>query len=97
MFTVARSLLIFALLCGPAAAQGMSCGTRGEMVASLAKKYGEHLRWVGIDSQGRLTELFASDDRGTWTILMTLPNLPTCLVAHGRGSEMIEVKTGDPL
>ena len=39
--------------------------------------------------QGAVMEVFASDDTGTWTITVTLPNGLTCLIAAGESFEVL--------
>ena len=41
-----------------------------------------------------VVEVFASDESGTWTIVITLPNGMTCLVAAGNAFQDVE---GTPL
>ena len=38
-----------------------------------------------------VVETFASEDTGTWTILMTMPNGTACLMAAGEAFEQIDV------
>lgn len=52
------------------------------MVRHLAERYGETRRGVGIMS-GAVTEVFASAETGTWTIIVTRPDGVSCAVAAG--------------
>lgn len=60
------------------------CGDRKDIAERLDAKYDETPNGIGITNEGKLLEVFASDD-GTWTILMTRPNGQSCLVIHGEG------------
>jgi hypothetical protein len=83
----------------PATAQGQSmCAARAQVVGMLASRYGESVRGMGLANQNRVIEIFASEETGTWTITMTLPNGMTCLMASGRHYETVAATPeGDPL
>lgn len=95
--TVALLLPIFstALSAGSADAQAllgrtggpMVCGERAEIVRRLAERYGETRRSVGVSGEQRIIEVYASDETGSWTILITNPYGKACLVAAGKGFE----------
>ncbi len=68
----------------PAFAQSSAaCAPRDSIVTHLAKKYGETRRGVGLQNRGSVTEIFASAETGTWTILVTRPDGTACAVAAG--------------
>ena len=66
------------------------CGDRAQVVNRLAQGYGETRRSLGIGANNAVVEVFASDETGTWTITVTLPNGMTCLVASGQSYEELE-------
>ena len=66
------------------------CGERAQVVNRLAEGYGESRRSMGLGSNNSVIEIFASEETGTWTITVTLPNGQTCLVASGMAYEEIE-------
>ncbi len=70
-----------------AAQQNRNCAPREMVVDRLANSYGETRQSLGVGSQGTVVEVFASDDTGTWTITVTMPNGLTCLVASGQSFE----------
>ena len=70
----------FALLTTPSFAQDTT---------ALAQDYGETRRGVGLARQGAIMEVFASEDTGSWTITITLPDGVTCLVASGQFYESV--------
>lgn len=74
----------------PALAQGQNCGVRTAVVERLATKYGESRQSIGMAPQGRVVEVFASLETGTWTITVTMPNGVTCLVASGQSFEPLD-------
>lgn len=68
----------------PANAQGASCAERNLIVDRLSTKYGETRQSAGLNQNNGMVEVFASDDTGTWTILVTMPNGMSCLMAAGK-------------
>ncbi|WP_422366422.1 hypothetical protein [Pelagibius sp.] len=82
-----------ALLCLPSPAfgeaslhlaQGPQCAPREALLKALAKKYKEAPVNMGVTSTGSLIEILASPS-GSWTILVTVPGRPTCMVSSGQG------------
>lgn len=67
-----------------AAAQSPQCGARDAMFERLSDKYGEQPVSIGVTATGSLLEVLASPE-GSWTIVVTVPNGPTCLVSSGDG------------
>lgn len=68
----------------PAAAQTPQCGARDAVLERLSDKYGEQPVSIGVTANGSLLEVLASPE-GSWTIVVTVPNGPTCLVSSGDG------------
>ena len=65
------------------------CDSRDAVNALLADRYGETRRSVGIAGQSAVMELFASDETGTWSITMTMPDGLMCLMASGSNYEAV--------
>lgn len=55
------------------------------LVDQLGKHYGEVLTAAGVDAAGNLVQIYSSDTKGTWTIAITVPGGPTCVVSSGEG------------
>lgn len=99
-----RSIAILCALGGamitPANAQNQNnCAPRTAVVERLADRYGESQQAIGMATQGRVMEMFASVDTGTWTIIVTMPNGVSCMVASGQSYEALDeplVPTGIP-
>lgn len=84
---VAASGLI-ALTTGTATAQNMqNCAPRESVLDRLASGYGETRQSMGLGANNHVVEVFASNETGTWTITVTMPNGLTCLVASGQAFE----------
>lgn len=88
MFALSLGLagVLLATQAGLAAPQ---CGARDQVVATLAERFGEVRRSIGVANGTAVMEVFASDETGTWTITVTMPDGMTCLVASGEGYETI--------
>lgn len=81
------------------AQQAQTCAERGVVVERLQTRYGETRQSIGLGQGNRVIEMFASTDTGTWTIVVTLPNGMTCLLAAGESFERVvaePVALGDP-
>ena len=59
------------------------CGKRKDVVDRLSETYKEVPVGIGLAINGGFMELFAASDGATWTMIITLANGPTCLVATG--------------
>lgn len=75
------------------------CAERPQVLETLAQKYGETRRSMGISADQTVMELFASTESGSWTLTVTLPTGMTCLVAAGQNFETVAEELpakGDP-
>ena len=61
-----------------------ACGKRDYVLAQLSEKYRETPVGIGLVGNGGLIELLTTKTGTTWTLIITLPNGPTCLLAAGR-------------
>ncbi len=80
-FVAALGAAFVALQPVPSAAQ-MVCGERAKFIVDLDKVYSETPVAMGLSSTGAVIEVLSSSS-GTWTILITYPSGPTCMVAAG--------------
>ncbi|MDH3235736.1 MAG: hypothetical protein OEQ29_19605 [Alphaproteobacteria bacterium] len=71
----------------PAFSAGMACHNRGTVKQHLSKNYKEKSIALGVANNGGVVELFTAKDGKTWTIVITLPTGPTCLIAAGKDWE----------
>lgn len=70
-------------------AQPNNCAKRATIVERLQSKFGETKRSMGLGRNNAIVEVFASQSTGTWTILVSLPNGMSCLVASGESWEQM--------
>jgi len=61
-----------------------ACGKRDDVLAQLSERYREAPVGIGVAGNGGLIELLTASTGATWTLLITLPNGPTCLLAAGQ-------------
>ncbi|MBU2991774.1 hypothetical protein Q4555_13805 [Octadecabacter sp. 1_MG-2023] len=76
-------------LASAAAAQSNNCAQHALVVERLATGYGESRQSIGVGSDNTVVEVFASLETGTWTITVTMPGGPTCLVASGEAFQVL--------
>lgn len=78
----------------------INCAKRDQVIASLGETYGETRRSYGLGQNNQVVELYASKDSGTWTLLLTLPDGRSCLMAAGNAFQVADpdlTPTGEPL
>ena len=76
--------------CLPVAAQtARNCAPRDIVVGRLAESYGETRQSIGLGANNAVVEVFASQESGTWSITVTMPDGMTCLVASGQAYEAL--------
>lgn len=80
---IAFTALAAVTLSSTAQAQGRTCGDRTAIVERLETGFGESRTGAGLSTQNGIVEVFASEETGTWTIILTLPTGQSCLVAAG--------------
>lgn len=87
---ILKAVVATALILAPISAQAQqNCAPRSVVLEHLSGKFGESRQSIGMGPDGRVFEVFASTETGTWTITITLPNGVTCLVAAGEGFEIL--------
>jgi hypothetical protein len=76
--------LIFYFFTATVATAQMACAERSIIVQKLAAVFQENQVALGLDSGGRMIELFLSHT-GSFTILVSYPNGQSCILATGQG------------
>ncbi|ROU01156.1 hypothetical protein [Histidinibacterium lentulum] len=82
VFAAALPLSVLAPAAPARAQQAAVCADHAVIVARLAERWGESRQSIGLAANNTVVEVFASDS-GSWTITVTRPGGPTCLVASG--------------
>ncbi len=80
--------LLAAMVSTTATAQTM-CRERDEFVTQLNKGFSEAPVAMGLAANGSVVEVLASDS-GSWTIMITMPNGVSCVVATGESWQDVE-------
>ncbi len=84
MRTLSAVLLTAAMLAPVSShAQNNNCADRAVVTDRLTKNYGETFAGGGLRNSDSIFEVWKSDESGTWTILMTMPNGLACVMAAG--------------
>lgn len=89
LFLLSFGIGAMLLAANHANAQARNCAEHGTVVARLAEHYGESRQSIGLGHDNTLVEVFASMDTGSWTITVTTPGGPTCLVAAGQAFQQL--------
>lgn len=93
LLSLTAALFFGAALAGSASAQTRNCAAHADVLERLASGYGESRQSIALGANNTVVEVFASEETGTWTITVTTPGGPTCLVAAGQAYQSVD----DPL
>lgn len=66
-----------------AMAAPMACSPRDDVLTQLSTKFKEAPVAIGLANNGGLLEVLTAGKGETWTIIITMPNGVSCLVAAG--------------
>ncbi|PUB16394.1 hypothetical protein [Yoonia sediminilitoris] len=89
LFLMSFGIGAMMLAANHANAQSRNCAAHEAVVERLADRYGESRKSIGLGSDNSVVEVFASDTTGSWTIVVTKPGGPTCLVAAGQSFQTV--------
>ncbi len=79
----------------PASARAV-CTSHTEMTNLLDSRHSESKVAIGLESNGRLVEVFSTGDGSTWTIVITTPQGESCVIANGEAWYIREIVAGGP-
>jgi hypothetical protein len=85
---------VLALVSSGAMAQ-VRCGNRDNIIEWLAAKYKETPVATGVANTGGLVEVLSTGEGKTWTIIVTMPQGKSCIVAAGEGWRIKQRATDD--
>ena len=86
---VIRSLILLALMAGPAAAQPVpTCGQRNMIVPEISERYGEMQRMWGLSNSGTLVEIWAGPEG--WTAIEVDATGRACIRSTGKVMTMVK-------
>jgi hypothetical protein len=81
-----------ALMSSPAAAAKV-CGDRDRILERLEQRHEETPQALGLSADGGVLEVLVSPEGG-WTILVTYPTRPTCIVGVGEAWQLLQLTGG---
>src|SRR3546814_10571970 len=90
MSRIAVSAILLLLPALPAAAQEQ-CHDRKQVTDYLADRYREEPVAMGLANNGGLIEVLTSPEGGTWTIMITMPDGRSCMVAAGESWQELQM------
>lgn len=90
IITTLATLMALATAVPAAAQQANVCGKRPDVLGQLSARHSEAPTAMGLSSNGHMVEVLASPAGATWTIIVTLPNGLSCLMAVGEHWEAVK-------
>lgn len=87
------ALMIF-LMPDKASAQQPACTARATVLDHLSRRYAEKPVTMGMANNGGAIEVLTTDDGSTWTIILTMPNGMTCMIAAGENWQALPKRMG---
>jgi hypothetical protein len=69
--------------------QLMNCADHNSVKSYLEDKFAEVPVSHGLQADGKLLQVFASEQSGTWSMVATTPNGLSCIVAVGEAWQML--------
>jgi hypothetical protein len=78
----------------PTLAQQAPCTERTAILKQLSAQYSEAPVAMGLANNGGVIELLHSNDRTTWTLIITMPDGMTCPIAAGQSWESLKTLAG---
>jgi hypothetical protein len=75
----------------------LPCSGYEQIRRELDEQYAEEPVSLGLQSNGHLLQVFASEESGTWTIISMAPNGTACVVAAGANWETLAPKRDETL
>ncbi|MBK18414.1 MAG: hypothetical protein CMM52_06210 [Rhodospirillaceae bacterium] len=77
----------------PASAQQPMCTDRTQVIAQLSQQYSEAPVAMGVANNGGVLEILSSSAGKSWTIILTMPNGVSCMLAAGENWEALPTMT----
>jgi hypothetical protein len=94
IFAVIATLPLIGISAPTMAQTPIPCGKGADLRSTLKKEYQEIPVSLGLGNNGGMVEVFLSTNR-TFTILMTLPNGTSCMLATGEYWETLKASHKD--
>ncbi len=72
------------------------CTTRAEVTKQLDSGYSEAPVAIGLSRNGGVVEVFSTSDGSTWTMIITMPDGTSCMMAAGEAWENLPASLRGP-
>jgi len=92
----AAAMIAFWLVAVPDEADAAECAPYEMVKRFLSNRYQESRKAMGVVATRGIMELYVSEESGTWTVLLTMPNGMSCIVAAGDAFETETAEVMDP-
>lgn len=89
--SIAAALIVVS---APASAATKLCGDREQILQRLAQKHEETQQSIGLSADGGVIEVLVSPTGG-WTMMVTYPKKPTCILAVGEAWQTFAALKGE--
>ena len=86
------AVALFCILCTEAVAA--PCMKHDDFAGALKDRFGETAQVQAMTADGRMMEIFANPETGTWSAILTKPDGEDCIAAGG--DRFASVKPGAP-
>lgn len=73
-----------------------ACASHEAVSKQLEQRYAEAPIAMGLANSGKLIQVFASADGGSWTVVVTEPDGTSCIAASGRYWQTVTEKALGP-
>jgi len=80
---ILTAALLFGMACTGPPVWALTCAPREALVARLTSEYAETLTARGLQNGAALIEVWSSEERGSFTILLTRPDGISCVMSAG--------------
>ena len=81
---VIPAVILAALFTAPTLGHAQTaCADRSTVTERLKTNYGEEFAGGGLRNSDSIFEVWMAEETGTWTIIMTMPNGQSCVMAAG--------------
>jgi hypothetical protein len=90
---LAALVLAGGALASPPAEAARVCGDRAAILKRLEQSHEETPQALGLSADGAVLEVLVAPDGG-WTILVTYPKRPTCVIAIGEAWQALGLAGG---
>lgn len=90
------ALALFAGFFPLAVSAQANCAPHAVIIDRLEGVFDETLQVIALTGNGMVMEVYANVETGTWTVVITAPSGPSCVVSAGQAFDLVAEAAGDP-